>query len=130
MNAGVNGGFRSSSVSASHRASDILGALFSFVTDSVTLPPARVPERNVARMAATGTRMDPMELFIIGLVLYFGGKWLVRVTGADQPMFICRDCARVTRGYNCCSYCDACDSGFVAMRVTAGSMRFSDVRSG
>ena len=31
----------------------------------------------------------------------------MKKTGADRPMFICRDCKRVTRGYDrCVFYCE------------------------
>jgi hypothetical protein len=40
-----------------------------------------------------------MTLLIIGLILYFGGKWLVQRTG---PMpHICRQCAEIYHGEEC-----------------------------
>ncbi len=50
-----------------------------------------------------------MELLIIGLVLYFGGKWLVKATGADQPYHLCRQCVRISHGFDHCIYC--CEHG-------------------
>ena len=33
-----------------------------------------------------------MAPITISLILYFGGKWLVRVTGADKPPYKCVRC--------------------------------------
>lgn len=58
------------------------------------------------RIAANCLRgIDIMELLIVGLILYFGGKWLVKKTGADRPMFICGECKRVSRGFDHCAFC-------------------------
>jgi hypothetical protein len=45
-----------------------------------------------------------MGLLIIALVLYFGGKWLIEVTGANRPLTICRGCERLSRAPSC-PYC-------------------------
>lgn len=40
-----------------------------------------------------------MELLIIGLILYFGGKWLIKITG---PMpHLCRNCVQKYYGDHC-----------------------------
>ncbi len=46
-----------------------------------------------------------MTWLIIALILWFGGKLLLKATGADKPYFLCRKCVRITHGSSSCKYC-------------------------